>query len=208
MANSARNNGARVALYARVSTADKGQDPEVQLRQLRDEAARRGWPVVAEHIDIGVSGTTRRRQGLDELMVGARAGRYDVVMVWRLDRYARSLTHLVTALEEFSALGIDFVCVSNPIDTTTPEGKAMFGMTAVFAEYEREIIRARILAGVAKAKAAGKHCGRPRKEVDISEARLLLGEGFSQRQVAKKLNLSRRLLQRRLAEVDRGGSEG
>jgi len=192
----------RVALYARVSTVDRGQDPEVQLVQLRAEAARRGWRVASEHVDVGASGATRRRPGLDALTVAAAAGAYDAVMVWRLDRYARSLSHLVQAFDRFKALGIDFVCLSGGFDTTTPAGKAMFGMTAVFAEYEREILRERVLAGVAKAKAAGKHCGRPRKQVDISEARRLLDEGMSQRQVAKKLNLSRTLLRRRLRDSD------
>ena len=198
---------ARAALYARVSTTDKGQDPEVQLVPMRAEAARRGWRVVDEYIDEGFSGAIRNRPALDKLMTKAKTGAYDVVMVWRLDRYARSLSHLVSALDEFSKLGIDFVCVENPIDTTTPEGRALFGMTAVFAEYERELIRARVIAGVAKAQAEGKHCGRPRKVVDISEAHKLLAQGLSQREVAKKLNLSRRLLQRRLTEANAGGSK-
>jgi DNA invertase Pin-like site-specific DNA recombinase len=198
----------RAVLYARTSTDDKGQNPEVQLVVLRTEASKRGWRVVAEHVDEGHSGAARDRPGLNAVMAAVNSGTCDVVMVVRLDRYARSLSHLVTDLDRFRDLGVDFVCVANPIDTTTPEGRALFGMTAVFAEYERELIKARVRTGMATAQAKGKHCGRPRKDVDISEARRLLAAGHSQRQVARKLNLSRRLLQRRLAEADGAGSKG
>ncbi len=198
----------RAALYARVSTADKRQDPETQLRPLRVHCQQRGWAVVAEHVDHGVSGAAAQRPGLDELMHSARAGNIDVVVVWAYDRFARSTAQLIEALDTFRRSGIQFVSLQEQIDTTTPAGELMYTVIAGMAQFERRMIQARVRAGVARAKAAGKHCGRPRKDVDISEARRLLDEGLSQRDVAKKLNLSRGLLQRRLAETDGAGSKG
>ena len=114
----------RVAIYARVSTKD--QEPETQLRQLREFAARRGWDVHAEHVDHGVSGAKRTRPGLDALMADVRARRVDVVLIWALDRLARSTSHLVQTSEELQALGVDLVALSQSIDTTTPTGKLTF----------------------------------------------------------------------------------
>ncbi len=193
------------ALYARVSTHDKGQDPELQLAELRAYAERRQWQVVGEFVDYA-SGADKDRPALAELMSLARSRKVSVVAVWRFDRFARSTSHLLEALGEFHERDIDFVSLREQIDTTTTTGKLMFTIMAAVAEFERGLIRERVIAGVAKAKAAGKHCGRPRKQVDISEAQRLLGEGVSMRAVAKKLNLSRRLLQRRLAELDGGGA--
>jgi len=198
----------KVALYARVSTTDKGQDPEVQLRALRAEAGRRGWQVAREHVDHGVSGATPNRPALDALMESARAGNYDIVLVWAYDRFARSTKQLIDSLDTFRQLDVQFVSLQEQFDTTSPAGELMYTVIAGMAQFERRMIQARVRAGVARAKAAGKHCGRPRKDVDVSEARRLLDGGLSQRQVAKKLNLSRALLQRRLAEGRAGGSKG
>ncbi len=198
----------RVALYARVSTADKGQDPEVQLRHLRTEAERRGWQIIDEHTDIGVSGAAVRKPALECLMAAAEGGAYDVVMVWAYDRFARSPKQLIDGLDVFRRLGVAFVSLQEQFDTTTATGELMYTVVAGMAQFERRLIQARVRAGMDKAKAAGKHCGRPRKQVDITEAERLLAEGLSQRQVAKKLNIGRAILQRRLAEARGGGSKG
>jgi DNA invertase Pin-like site-specific DNA recombinase len=190
----------RAALYARTSTLDKGQDPELQLEDLRRLAAQRGWVVAAEHVDAGISGSKAGRPALDALMADARRGKLDVVAVWRFDRFARSTQHLLRALEEFRALNVDFISMRESIDTSTPMGKMVFTMIAAVAEMEREIIRERVRAGVARAQAAGKHCGRPRKHLDPEVARMLLAQGLSERAVSEKLGVSRGLLRRRLAE--------
>ncbi|MFH1464674.1 MAG: recombinase family protein [Pseudomonadota bacterium] len=187
------------ALYARVSTTGKGQDAELQLEELRREAQQRGWQVVGEYLDE-VSGSSDRRPGLDQLMETARAGRLDLVAVFRFDRFARSTRHLLAALEEFRLLGIDFVSLREQVDTSTPMGKAMFTIIAAVAELEKDIIRERVVAGVRRAQAAGRHCGRPRREIDLRATKALLAQGHSFRQVADMLGLPRSTLQRRLAE--------
>ncbi len=191
----------RAALYARISTTGKGQDAELQLEELRRVAQQRGWRVVGEYLDE-VSGSNERRPGLDRLMETARAGRLDLVAVFRFDRFARSTRHLLAALEEFRVLGIDFVSLREQVDTSTPMGKAMFTIIAAVAELEKDIIRERVVAGVRRAQAAGRHCGRPRREIDLRATRALLAQGHSLRQVADMLGLPRSTLQRRLAEQD------
>ena len=195
----------RVALYARVSTRD--QDAELQLEDLRRLAAQRRWTVAAEHVDQGVSGAKVRRPALDQLMAEARAGKLDVVAVWRFDRFARSTQHLLAALEEFRTLGVDFVSMRENLDTSTPMGRAMFTITAAIAELERELIRERVQAGVDRARRNGKRLGRPRRELDLRAARILLERGHSQREVAEMLAVPRGTLRRRLNEAARSGSE-
>ena len=189
----------RAVLYARVSTTDKGQDPELQLAELRQVAAQRDWHVVAELVDQA-SGAKRDRPALTKVMALASAGRLDVVAVWRFDRFARSTTHLLDALEQFRRSGVDFVSLREQIDTSTPMGKAMFTVTAAVAELERDLIQERVRAGVARAQAAGKHCGRPRRRFDPRAARELLAGGHSERQVAMMLGLPRSTLRRKLSE--------
>jgi DNA invertase Pin-like site-specific DNA recombinase len=193
----------RAALYARVSTTGKGQDPELQLDELRRVAAQRGWMIVGEFMDE-VSGGRDRRPGLDRLMKIARAGKLDMVAVVRFDRFARSTRHLLVALEEFRTLGMDFVSLHEQVDTTTPMGRAMFTIIAAVAELEKDIIRERVIAGVRRAQASGKHCGRPRKEIDLRAARALLSQGLSVRRVADMLDLPRATLARRLQEAGVG----
>ena len=193
----ARTTLQRAALYARVSTTDKGQDPELQLEELRRSAAQRGWQVTAELVDHA-SGADRARPELAKLMALARAGKIDVVAVWRFDRFARNTTHLLEALAEFGQLGVHFVSLREQIDTTSPMGKAMFAITAAIAELERDLIRERVKAGVDRAKAAGKHCGRPRRNLDLRAARLLVGQGHSVRTVASMLGFPVSTLRRRL----------
>jgi DNA invertase Pin-like site-specific DNA recombinase len=190
----------RAVLYARVSTVDRGQDPELQLAELRHVAALRGWSVVAELTDHA-SGAARDRPGLAQLQALVEARKVDVVAVWRFDRFARSTSHLIEALEAFRQAGVDFVSMREQIDTSTPMGKAMFTITAAVAELERDLIRERVRAGVAKAQASGTHCGRPAREVDLRGAETLLAGGMSIRQVAKAVHLPEATLRRRLVEA-------
>jgi DNA invertase Pin-like site-specific DNA recombinase len=187
----------RVALYARCSTLN-GQDPEVQLRELRSYAERRGWSSVREFMDQGVSGTKDRRPALDAMLHEVRQRRLDVVLVWALDRLGRSLRHLVNLVAEFEALGVDLVVYTQPIDTTTPAGKLTFQVLGACAEFEREMIRSRVRAGVAKARAEGKRLGRPRTALDLDAARARLQGGESLRVVASAFGTTHSTLRRAL----------
>lgn len=159
----------RVAIYARVSTKD--QDPENQLCELRDYAGRRGWEVQGEFVDHGVSGAKDRRPALDELMTAAKQRKVDVVLVWSLDRLGRSLRHLVMTADQFGTWAVDLVAYTQPIDTTTPAGKLTFTVLAAVAEFERELIRERIHAGLRRARAEGKRIGRPPAEINLEAAK-------------------------------------
>jgi len=149
----------RAAVYARVSTVD--QEPENQLQELRTYAQARNWSAV-EYVDRGVSGAKDRRPALDDLARDARRRRFDVVVCWRLDRLGRNLKHLITLLDELQALGIAFVSLAEGIDATTPAGKLQMHILGAIAEFERERIRERVLAGLQRARAQGKRLGRPR----------------------------------------------
>jgi DNA invertase Pin-like site-specific DNA recombinase len=190
----------RAALYARVSTSNKGQDVGPQLDELRQVAAQRGWTVVAELVDEGISGSKDRRPALDELMGLARAGKLDLVAVFRFDRFARSTAHLLAALEEFGLRRVSFVSLHEQVDTTTPMGKAMFTIIAAVAELEKDILRERVIAGVRRAQAQGKHCGRPWHNIDTRPAVALLREGRGLKEVSRILGLPRATLRRRLQE--------
>jgi len=148
----------RAAIYARVSTVD--QEPENQLGELRRYVTARGWTGV-EYVDRGVSGAKDRRPALDELVTDARRRRFDVVVCWRLDRLGRSLKHLITLLDELQALGVAFVSLAEGIDATTPAGKLQMHILGAIAEFERERIRERVLAGLERARREGKRLGRP-----------------------------------------------
>ena len=191
----------RAALYARVSTSNKGQDVGLQLDELRQIAEQRGWATYAEFCDEGISGSKDSRPELDRMMAAARSGKLDLVAVWKFDRFARSTSHLVTALEEFRVLGVSFVSLREQVDTSTPMGKAMFTIIAAISELERDLIRERVIAGVRRAQAMGKHCGRPKREIDLRATKALLAQNLSVRQVADMLGLPRSTLQRRLREV-------
>jgi len=180
------SNNRRVAIYARVSTMEQSTD--MQLAELREYVSRRGWTVHAEYVDQGVSGGKASRPDLDRLMTDARRRRFDIVLCWRFDRFARSTSHLLAALEEFRNVGVDFVSLHESVDTTTPLGKMVFTVVAAVAELERSIIAERVKAGVARARAKGKRLGRPAgSEVDAAKAGRLLAEGQSYRQTAKAL---------------------
>src|SRR5579862_9227568 len=171
-----------VAAYARVSTLN-GQDPEMQLRELREYCRRRGWTIVMDYVDAGISGTKEKRPELDRLLADAHRRHFDAVVVWRFDRFARSVSHLLRALETFRSLGIEFVSLSEQVDTSTPTGKLVFTVLAAVAELERSLIVERVRAGLRNARARGKRLGRPRSGVDVSEVNRLRGQGASWRAV-------------------------
>jgi len=189
----------RVALYARVST--EGQDPEVQLMALRAHATQRGWQVVEEFVDRGVSGAKERRPALDRLLKAAWAGRFQVVLVWRFDRFARSVKHLVAALETFRSLNVGFVSLQEQLDTSTPIGQAMFTIIGAMAQLERDIIRERVKAGLERAKARGIRLGRPRVPVVAEELAALRAQGLSVGETARRLRCSRSTVRRYLLKV-------
>ena len=202
----------KAALYARVSTDDQGT--EMQLRELRAYAKRAQWEPI-EYVDNGFSGAKTSRPALDKLLAAARKRKFSAVAVWRYDRFARSLSQLVNALDEFRALDIKFVSLQEGVDTATANGRLIFGVMATLAEFERELIRERIRSGMANAKERLKesgsytrirdgkpvkitHIGRPRKSFPIDKARALLKGGLSLRHVARTLKVSPSTLKARL----------
>ena len=182
------SNPIKVALYSRVSTLH-GQDPELQLRELRDYAASRGWRIVQEYTDLGVSGSKNSRPALNQLMADAARRRFDAVLVWKLDRFGRSLRHLVNALAEFEALGIAFISLRDNLDLTTPSGRLMFQVIGAMAEFERSLIQERVRAGLRNAKAKGKRLGRPRVAVDETRVQALRGLGVPWRAIAAEMGV-------------------
>jgi DNA invertase Pin-like site-specific DNA recombinase len=180
----------RVALYARVSKATGHQDPEMQLRELREFVERRGWQITGEYVDRGVSGSKDRRPALDQMMSAAQGRKFDVLLVWKLDRFARSLKHLVNALAEFEAMGIAFVSLRDNLDLTTPTGRLMFQIIGAMAEFERALIQERVRAGLRNAKSKGVRLGRPRVFVSESRVDALRSAGASWRTIAKELGIS------------------
>jgi DNA invertase Pin-like site-specific DNA recombinase len=161
----------------------------MQLRELRQFAKRRGWTVAHEYVDRGISGSKQSRPALNQLMLDAGKRDFDVVLVWKLDRFARSLKHLVMAAEQFEGLGISFVSLRENLDPTTPMGKAMFGMIGVMAELERSLIQERVKAGLRNARAKGKRLGRPRAIVETARIDSLRASGASWRTIAKQTGL-------------------
>ena len=189
----------RVAIYARVSTTNHGQDVTMQTRELRQFAELRGWTVTVEYIDNGVSGAKDSRPELNRLMADASKRRFDIVAVWRFDRFARSTSHLLRALEQFRALGIDFVSFSENVDTSTPTGKMVFTVLGAVAELERTLIAERVRAGLRNAVAKGQKLGRPRAKLDGARIATLRGQGRSIRQIAVELGCSAGLVHKTLA---------
>jgi DNA invertase Pin-like site-specific DNA recombinase len=188
----------RTALYARVSTSD--QTTENQLLELRQYTSARGW-TTTEYIDQGISGTKPTRPALDAMVNDARRRRFDVLVVWRLDRLGRSLKHLVTLLDDLQALGVSFVSLGEGIDCTTPAGTLQLHILAALAQFERARIVERVRAGMARAKKDGKRLGR--RPHRITEDDLARVEHLSQREAAKALQVPRSVLQR--ARVARKG---
>jgi DNA invertase Pin-like site-specific DNA recombinase len=187
----------RAALYARVSTNGHGQDPEVQLRELREYCQRRGWTVASEYVDVGISGTKEKRPSLDRLLADAHRRRFDAVIVWKFDRFARSVSHLLRALETFKIQGIEFVSLSEQVDTSTPMGKCVFTVLGAVAELERSLIVERVKAGLRNARAKGKKLGRPRRVLDASRINALRAQGVGWRAIAKQMGVGVGTLYRR-----------
>lgn len=185
----------KAALYARVSTNNGSQDTGVQLLQLRRYCAQRGWCIYKEYIDH-ISGAKEQRAGFQAMMADARQRKIDTVLVWKFDRFARSTKALITALEEFSTLDIDFISFSEQVDTSTPMGKAMFTMISAIAEFERSLIAERVSAGLARARERGVRIGRPRAGFDVNRALILKSEGRSWAELAKSLKVSSSTLRR------------
>lgn len=180
----------RAAIYARVSTFDKGQNPETQLLQLREYAERRGFDLVKEYVDYA-SGSTEQREEYQKMLGQVRKRKIDVVLVWRYDRFARSTQALVNALKEFQSLGVDFVSYQENIDTTTPQGEMVFNIMASLAQFESSLISERVKAGMARAKARGKNISRPPlSKVKQQQIADLYAQNFSINQISKKLGIS------------------
>lgn len=181
----------RAAIYARVSTVD--QEPENQLQELRRYLEARGWAAV-EYVDRGVSWSTDRRPALDQLLADAKRRRFDVLVCWRLDRLGRNLKHLITLLDDLQALGVAFVSLAEGIDATTPAGKLQMHILGAIAEFERERIRERVLAGLQRARAQGKRLGRPQVMVPVERVRRV--DGLSADVAAARLGVSRSTIKR------------
>ena len=190
----------RIAIYARVSTTD--QSTESQLLDLRRYTRERGWTIFKEYCDNGVSGTKDSRPALNELMNSAKKRRFDMVLVWRFDRFARSTKHLILALEEFKNLGIDFVSYQENIDTSSPLGSAIFTIISAVAQLERDIIAERVKAGLRTARLKGIKIGRPAARIHQEQVSQLRNRGMSIRQIAATVKTSKstvaRCLKRRL----------
>ncbi|MBZ5532785.1 MAG: recombinase family protein [Acidobacteriia bacterium] len=179
----------RVALYARVSTLNGHQDPEMQLSELREYATRRGLSIHEEYVDEGVSGSKESRPALNRLMTDAQKCRFDAILVWKIDRFGRSLKHLVNSLADLSAYGVTFISLRDNLDLSTPSGRLMFQIIGAMAEFERALIQERVRAGLRNAKAKGKRIGRPRQVVESSEVLKLRAEGLSWRAISERLRL-------------------
>jgi putative DNA-invertase from lambdoid prophage Rac len=187
----------RAALYARVSTNDQQTLP-MQLRALREYAARRGWSITMQVKEVG-SGAAQR-QMREKLMEAARRRDIDVVLVWRLDRWGRSVADLLSTLQELEHLGVGFVSLTEALDLTTPAGRAMAGLLAVFSEFEREVLRERVRAGLAHARQNGKRLGRPiTAALHAGRIRKLFRGGSSKSEIARRLNIGRTSVRRILS---------
>jgi DNA invertase Pin-like site-specific DNA recombinase len=191
----------RVALYARVSTLNNGQSPEMQLRELREYCERRGWEIAGEYVDNGVSGAKDSRPELNRLMADAHKRRFDVVCVWKFDRFARSVSHLLRALETFKSLGIEFCSFSEQMDTSTPTGKMIFTVLGAVAELERSLIAERVRAGLRNARAKGKRLGRPQAAITAARLSELLSQNLSFVAIGEQLGCSAATVCRRARVV-------
>jgi DNA invertase Pin-like site-specific DNA recombinase len=195
----------RVAVYGRVSTAE--QHAAMQIGELRAYCVRRQWEIAEEFIDAGVSGSKESRPALNRLLVDAKRRKFDAVLVYRYDRFARSLRQLVNALAEFDALGIHFVSLHEGVDTSTPNGRLVFGIFASIAEFERELIRGRVRSGLAAARARGKRLGRPRVAVDAARVASLRSQGLSWAKIGEELGLGEGTVRRTAVASAKNPSE-
>src|ERR1017187_7008060 len=192
----------RAALYARVSTLN-GQHPEMQLAELREYASRRGWEIMGEYVDEGVSGSKESRPELNRLMADAHRRQLDIVLVWKIDRFGRSLRHLVNALADLDSYGVTFASLKDSLDLSTPSGRLMFQIIGAMAEFERALIQERVKAGLQNARRNGKQLGRPRRVVDHDGIFRLKSEGHSLRDIAEKLGVGYGTVRMRLESGER-----
>ncbi|MCC6750685.1 MAG: recombinase family protein [Deltaproteobacteria bacterium] len=177
-----------VAIYAR--TSQSNQNIDVQLNQLRDAAGRRRWKIVEEYVDDDVSSRRRHRPDFERMLVDASRGRFTLVAAVALDRYARSTTELLALGEKLQSVGVDFISLREQIDTSTAVGKLTFTVLSAIAEFERELIRERVMAGLAGARKRGKQIGRPRREVDAARVAALREQGVPWPKIAARLQAS------------------
>ena len=201
----------RTALYARISTSNNGQSPEMQLRELREYCERRGLTVVGEYVDVGISGAKEKRPELDRLMADAHRRRFDAILVWKLDRFGRSLRHLVNTLAELEARGIAFISLRDHLDLSTPAGRLMFQIIGAMAEFERGLIVERVKAGMRNARAKGRRIGRPARVPLTGQLREEIVEAYRQgkgrlRAIAIRFGTSLGTVQRCIAPHRRGGA--
>ena len=197
----------RVALYARVSTLN-GQNPDMQLSELREYALRRGWTVSGEYVDLGVSGSRSSRPELNRMLKDAHARSVDGILVWKLDRLGRSLKHLVTTIEDLAAHNVSFVSLRDNLDLSTPSGRLMLHIIGAMAEFERELIEERVTAGIAAARKRGCRIGRPKVYVSTDKIRHLRDAGVPWRQVAKRLGAGVGTCIRALEQADNDRTAG
>ncbi|HUL00259.1 MAG TPA: recombinase family protein [Nitrospirota bacterium] len=196
----------RVACYARVSTSDKSQNPELQLNPIKEYCQARGWSIASEYVDVGQSGAKDRRPQLDRLLNDARKRKIDCIVVWKLDRWARNLKHLINSLSELQELGVSFVSYQENIDLSTPAGKMMFHIIGAMAEFERSLIQERVKAGMAVAKLKGIQIGRKPTDAiflaQIIEAHE--NESLSVREIAAKVKIPRSTVFRTIKQFKAG----
>ena len=178
----------RCAIYARVSTSDQSVD--MQTRDLRKLAEGRGFETAAEYLDEGQSGAKNSRPALDKMLADAKRGKFEVLLVWRLDRLGRSLAHLIRLLEDFKSWNVQLVSFSEGLDFTTSTGKLFYQLLGAFSEFERETIRERVRSGMRNARARGVRLGRPAIQIDAAEVHRLRGAGLSFETIAKQMGAS------------------
>ena len=187
----------RIGIYARVSTLI-GQSPEMQLTELREYASRRGWEIFSEYVDSGVSGSKESRPELNRLMSDAHQRKIDAVLVWKIDRFGRSLKHLVNSLADLSAYGVAFISLRDNLDLSTPSGRLMFQIIGAMAEFERSLIQERVRAGLRNAILKGKTLGRPRRIVNGDQLARLREQGASFREIGSAVGASAGTVRTRL----------
>jgi DNA invertase Pin-like site-specific DNA recombinase len=177
----------RVAIYARVSTLN-GQNPQLQLDELREYAHRRGWTMAGEYTDLGVSGAKDSRPELNRMLADAHARAFDGIAVWKLDRLGRSLKHLVTTIEDLACYGVSFVSLRDNLDLSTPAGRLMMHIIGAMAEFERSLIQERVVAGIQAARKRGVRMGRPKRWVSAEKIRAMRDDGVPWRAIARKMD--------------------